>query len=213
MNLSARLALFPLAALAILACSSCGSAAASGDRCAAKGEKLIAQTSTARLYRIGDPAGTREVRYFICGRSNGHRYRVDGNDSEDYVSKRIATNGNYVLFALIGHAGEDLGTLHPTVLNVATGHKQAYNTSAEDFSTLKLTALAVNAQGAAAWVYEQFPLDAGEGIRQREVQKGDANGFAVLDQGLGINPASLTLNGTSLTWTDGGQQRSATLTP
>ena len=128
-------------------------------------------------------------------------------------AKRIATNGNYVLFALIGHAGEDLGTLHPTVLNVATGHKQAYNTSAEDFSTLKLTALAVNAQGAAAWVYEQFPLDAGEGIQQREVQKGDANGFAVLDQGLGINPASLTLNGTSLTWTDGGQQRSATLTP
>jgi hypothetical protein len=213
MNLSPRLALFPLAALAVLACSSCGSAAASGDRCLAKGEKLIAQTSTARLYRIGDPVGTREVRYFICGRSNGHRYRVDGNDPEDYVSKRIATNGNYVLFALIGHAGEDLGTLHPTVLNVATGHKQAYNTSAEGFSTLKLTALAVNAQGAAAWVYEQFPLDADEGIRQREVQKGDANGFAVLDKGLGIDPASLTLDGTSLTWTDGGQQQRATLTP
>jgi hypothetical protein len=62
----------PLAALAILACS-CGSAVASGDRRAAKGEKLIAQTATARLYGIGDPAGTREVRYFICGRSTGHR--------------------------------------------------------------------------------------------------------------------------------------------
>ncbi|HEX4623086.1 MAG TPA: hypothetical protein VH231_01405 [Solirubrobacteraceae bacterium] len=204
---------FSLAALAILACSSCGSAAASGDRCAASGEKLIAQTPTARLYRVGDPAGTREVRYFICGRSNGHRYRVDGNDPKDYVSRRIATNGSYVLFAVIGHAGEDLGTLHPTVLNVATGHKQAYNTSAEDFNTLKLTALAVNARGAAAWVYEQFPLDEDEGIRQREVQKGDADGFAVLDHGLGIEPASLTLNGTSLTWTDAGQQESATLTP
>jgi hypothetical protein len=41
-------------------------------------------------------------------------------------------------------------------------------------------------------VYEQFPLDAGEGIRQREVQKGDAKGFAVLDQGVGINLVSLT---------------------
>ena len=213
MNLPPRLALFPLAALAILACSSCGSAAASGDRCAARGEKLIAQTPTARLYRVGDPASTREVRYFICGRSNGHRYRVDGNDPEDYVSKRIATNGNYVLFAVIGHAGEDLGTLQPTVLNVDTGHRRAYHTSAEDFSTLKLTALAVNARGAAAWVYEQFPLDEGEGIRQRQVQKGDANGFAVLDDSLGIDPATLALHGDTLTWTDGGQPKAATLTP
>ena len=69
---AALAALLPLAALAILACS-CGSAVASGDRRAAKGEKLIAQTATARLYGIGDPAGTREVRYFICGRSTGHR--------------------------------------------------------------------------------------------------------------------------------------------
>ena len=211
MNPSARLALVFAAALAVAIVSACGAASASRHRCSAASGKLVSQTSTVRLYRVGDPAGTQELRYYICSRSTGRQFRVDGSDPEDYVSKGLASAGKYVLFAVIGHAGEDLGTLHPTVLNVTTGGKQVYNTSAEDFSTLKLSALAVNAEGSAAWVYEQFPLDAGEGIRQRQVQKGDADGSAVLDDGLGIDPASLKLDGTSLTWTNAGQPKSATL--
>jgi hypothetical protein len=217
MTVSKRLAFIPVIAAAAATLAACGATSAaraggSSHGCAARG-KTIAQTAGVRLYRVGNPDGTAEPKYFLCSSKTGHSYRVDGTDPEDYVSKKIAVAGNEALVAVIGHAGEDLGTLHPTVLNLATGQKRSFNTSAEDFSTLKLTALAVNAQGAAAWVYEQFPLDPGEGIRQRQVQKGDANGAAVLDDGLGIDPSSLKLTGDTLTWTDSGQQKTATLTP
>lgn len=71
--------------------------------------------------------------------------------------------------------------------------------------------LAVKADGSVAWIGSVHSIVAGH--RLIEVHAADAPGFTdeVLDSGPGIDPTSLRLHGSTLTWKDGASTRRATL--
>jgi hypothetical protein len=63
--------------------------------------------------------------------------------------------------------------------------------------------------GAVAWIGEETSVPTG--LRRRQVEIADSAGFSVLDDSLGIEPKSLTLNGSTLSWSDSGETHTAQL--
>jgi hypothetical protein len=76
-------------------------------------------------------------------------------------------------------------------------------------SYVTVTALVLKADGAAAWIASGQSL--GTHGRLREVNRAERAGRALLDSGLAIDPGSLRLHGSTLTWKRGRTTRSASL--
>jgi hypothetical protein len=69
--------------------------------------------------------------------------------------------------------------------------------------------IALRPDGAVAWIGSERSIIAHRGAT--EVHAAGAGGDHVLDSGSGIDPASLRLHGTTLTWVNGGVTRHGTL--
>jgi len=70
--------------------------------------------------------------------------------------------------------------------------------------------LALKGDGAVAWIAEGRSI-IGHGPQPIEVHRHDSRGERLLDSGAAIDPKSLRLTGSTLTWTRAGQTESATL--
>jgi hypothetical protein len=126
-------------------------------------------------------------------------------------------------FALAGHyAGIDtadmgIDTLDATlgVFDLATGHRTAIAaaTSPENRaeSFISASSLAIDSAGTLAWVGARSAVGAFTPIY--EVRTLGARGDQLLDSGAHIKAGSLTLRGHRLSWSDGGHERQAELTP
>ena len=74
-------------------------------------------------------------------------------------------------------------------------------------NTDRLTDLVLKSNGSLAWI-----VDIGSSVgSNRQVIAVDSSGRRLLDSGGDIDPESLTLRGSTLTWTKSGVSRSASL--
>ena len=70
--------------------------------------------------------------------------------------------------------------------------------------------LVLKSDGAVAWIALGHSI-VSQGAQRREVHSATAASQKLLDAGRTINPGSLRLHGSTLTWSDGAKTRSATL--
>jgi hypothetical protein len=77
----------------------------------------------------------------------------------------------------------------------------------ESFESVRV--IVVKRDGAVAWIAAVSSI--GHPSSLFEVHRGDRQGHALLDSGARIVPRSLRLHGSTITWTDAGMPRSATL--
>jgi hypothetical protein len=124
----------------------------------------------------------------------------------------VAVAGEVAAYGL-ERCGVDTGSSAVVVRRLTNGRrlKSAPATTKpvgpESYVTVR--SLVVKADGAAAWIALASSLLAHR--QEIEVHTSDKHGQRLLDSGGGIDPASLRLRGSKLTWTHGGARRSATL--
>jgi hypothetical protein len=75
----------------------------------------------------------------------------------------------------------------------------------------EFTAVALKANGSVAWILDRVDYTGAGNSQTYEVWKSDGAGMVLLDSDPEIDPASLLLDGSTLTWTRAGEPRSATL--
>lgn len=192
-----------IAALALLAAAPAHAA----DRCALKGSKTLRQTSTLRLYSLGID------RYYVCVRSNGRRFRADNRRSQDVtmLKSTLTSAGSFAAVAYSNYQNEDAAGLNVVVIDLRTGKQRVHIENPDEFTVPRVPALVLRTNGAAAWVYDQTSISTGEGERKRELHAAGTGAIRTLDTGLGIDPATLALDGARLSWTNAGVSRTATI--
>jgi hypothetical protein len=121
--------------------------------------------------------------------------------------------GQYAAYGLTNF-GVDTVLAQVIVRNLADG-KKAHAAPAitsthlpESFDSVD--SIVVRSDGAAAWI-AQVSSVIGHGSAVFEVHRADARGQSLLDASRSIGPRSLQLDGSTLSWRDGGRTRSATL--
>jgi hypothetical protein len=184
-----------------------GAPAEARDRCAYKSSKTLRQTSKLRLYTIASD------RFYVCVRANGRRFRVDDRRSRDVTMLRstLTSAGSFAAVAYTDYENEDAAGLSVTVVDLRSGTRRVHIESPGEFTVPRVLALVLRTNGAAAWVYDQASISTGEGERRREVHAAGTGAIRTLDAGPGIDPASLALDGSRLSWTNDGAGRSATI--
>lgn len=204
-------------AIALLAAGSAlvvAPAAQARDRCAYAGARVRTQTKALRLYALSRK-NSQDWYYYICVRSNGRRFRVDNRNYPDSVQyfrnkKLFAASGKFVAFALSYYVSEDVAGLSIVVLNITSGKRTEYLQDIHHvFSRPGVPSLVLRPTGSAAWVLTPTLLSGD--VAPREVRRTASKGDALLDSGAGIAPASLKLSGKTLSWTNAGISRTATL--
>jgi hypothetical protein len=128
------------------------------------------------------------------------------------VVNRVALAGETVAYALRSF-GVDSGSTAVAVRDLGTGRALGTFPGTEKSlgpeSTNSVSSLVVKPGGAVAWI------GIGQSIispaRDIEVRTGHGARRQLLDSGTQINPTSLRLHGSRLTWRNGRAQRSANL--
>lgn len=200
-----RLLLTLVAALALVAALPATSSAASKKRsCTAKGAKTVAGNRYARVFsapaRPGDYA---DERLFGCLYSKGRRVPLAEAYDDDYVSaeefRKVRLRGRFVAWEQESYdiscktgcpPGHQATTWRVHSVDLRSRRDRSYRGAVLGDS------LVLGRLGTPAWLE---PL--GDSVRVRA-------GGAALDEGA---VASLALRGSTLTWTNAGHQRGATL--
>jgi hypothetical protein len=124
----------------------------------------------------------------------------------------VAVEGALAAYAL-ERCGVDTGSSEVIVRSLTNGHQlkaaRATTKPVGPESYVTVRSVVIKADGAVAWIALASSLLAHR--RDTEVHKSDQHGQRLLDSGGGIDPGSLRLHGSKLTWRDGGGKRSATL--
>jgi hypothetical protein len=188
-----------------------GGQAEAKDRCAYKGSKTLRQTSKLRLYSL--PSSSLFDRFYVCVRSNGRRFRADDRRSQDVTmfKSTLISSGSFAAVAYSDYQNEDAAGLNVIVIDLKTGKQRVHSENPDEFSDPTIPAIVLRSTGAAAWVYEQKPISSSEGTRKREVHAAGTGAIRTLDSGLDIDPASLSLDGATVSWTNAGVRKTATL--
>jgi hypothetical protein len=124
----------------------------------------------------------------------------------------VAIAGRLVAYGL-ERCGVDTGSTIVVVRRLTDGkrlHSDPATTQSvgpEAYQTVD--SLVVKRNGSDAWIAVANSL--GTHQTSTEVHADSTDGFALLDAGSEINPSSLRLDGSKLTWRHGGSKRSATL--
>ena len=212
-----------LAALALVLLPPVGAGAAR-DRCAVRGSKTEQRTKQVRVYTT-----VRRTNWFACYRRTGLKTRLDeprgrtfgdGGGVEDRLYL-VRVAGPYVAFWQSGAdyptGVEEEGGGQPqyfsrvSVANAKRGYVGlSHDLEDEDpqppagaAPRSTVTDLVLRPTGSVAWVADD------EG--RRRVDALSSGDFRTLDSGTGIDPDSLELQGSTLSWTNGGQEKTATL--
>jgi Ca2+-binding RTX toxin-like protein len=177
-------------------------AAARSPRCriaSAKGSRIVARSSTALVYKRGFYA-------YSCLRSNGllRRLPLEGGG---YHTFRLA--GRYVAYATFGSGiGDEFDRLYVYDMRAGVTVLIESSTSIRD--------IVVKPNASAAWVEQSTvrPTDFDTPVYDvRKVSFVERQGSVLLDRGADVGPRSLALaeGDTAITWTRGGQPRTAPL--
>jgi hypothetical protein len=183
-----------------------GSAAA--GRCGPRSARTLAADSRARVYSTGNAV-------YGCAAGAHQSFRL-GAAARSLREGRVGPVALAGVDAAYGLAtfGVDTGSAQVIVRRLSDGRQLRSAPATQGRlgpeSVQAVDALVVKANGAVAWIAEARSI-----ISQRsaviQVARDDARGNSVLDSGTGIDARSLRLHGSSLSWRDGSQTRSATL--
>jgi hypothetical protein len=198
-------------ASALVACGgSSGSRNASGGRapaCHPPGAQLLAASRTADVFSLN-----RSV--YGCYEPTGKRYKL-GASTVCVGSTQIGPASVAGAIAAYGAetCGVDTGSSQVIVRRLSDGHvldmEPAMTLPLGPESYVTVGAIVVKANGSAAWIANASSIV--HRSRRHEVRRSDTAGRARLDSGSGINPSSLRLRGSSLSWRHGAATRSALL--
>jgi hypothetical protein len=201
-----------LAAPALTACGTSMAASASSRpsapaRCGPASATTLAASRVARVYVSQQFA-------FGCAFGAGKSYRLGGRGA-CLAAPRVDPVVLAGPFAAYGVTTCGTDTAHSQVLvrNLDNG-KLVMSDNAisggvppESFQGVKT--VVIKPDGAVAWLTGFGAV--GLSGSHYQVVRVDRRGHAVLDTGTGIGPESLRLQGSTVSWTDGGRTRSATL--
>ena len=200
-----------------------GAPAASRLGCPARGARLVAHDRILRVYEhpgtsplLGSPVTAcvvgRRVGMTLIGapRPDRRRRRVFPGSLG-----RLALAGPIVAYVVDRLTGVDTASSELVVADVAARRilrsaPAGYSVDAGIAAARTLTALVVTSTGAVAWEeLRRGPLGSGAAVSVYAAPpKGAA---AVLDEGPAIDPASLSLSGATLAWSDAGMRHTAAM--
>jgi hypothetical protein len=182
------------------------------DRCYPRGSATEAAGARVRVYsREYTPEGERTVQYVACDLRSGRRTLLAAFDDPDtsFSFDQIRVAGPLVAYAGYGCFKAECGSGVVHVIDTRTG-RTAVTAPMGPSRTVRVTGLVVAADGSVAWIRAARGVDGASPATA--VHRCDASGCARLDEGDGIDPASLALSeGARLYWAKDGAPRSATL--
>jgi hypothetical protein len=189
-------------ALPLAAASSQGSA----SRCGPVAGRTIAADAVARVYTVGDAV-------YGCASGGAKSYKL-GQLGSCIASSRVSAvkvAGRLAAYGL-ERCGVDTGFTEVVVRRLTNGAQlrslpATSPPGAESFQSVD--SLVLKADGAVAWIGIGSSI-VGHG-RVIEVRKADRSGKALLDSGSSVDPRSLRLHRSVLTWKHASSTRSATL--
>jgi hypothetical protein len=198
-----------VALCALPSCSTSTAAPATANvhaSCAPAGARTIAAASRAEVY-------SREQSVYGCATAGGH-YRLGGAGRcvRSHVVEAVAVTGRVAAYA-VSSCGADMSSTEVIVRRLSDGR----TLSSEDAVThltgpesiQSVSAIVVSAAGHTAWIGTSRSILSHR--KSTEVLAETSTGVRRLDSGTAIGGNSLRLAGTKLTWTDGSNARSATL--
>jgi hypothetical protein len=196
--------------VALVVLAACGWSAAKSvggtARCGPASAKTLASDSRVRVYVLHQVV-------YGCSVARGRSFRL-GRAERALSHSRVgpvAVAGDLAAYGLQSF-GVDTVSASVVVRRLTDGAqvKQLGATravGAEAFQSIG--SVVVNASGAVAWIGAEHSI---VGHRSAiEVHADGSGGDRVLDSGPNIDPASLRLHGSQLSWADGGATRHATL--
>jgi hypothetical protein len=186
--------------------SSTGSIAAA-TRCGPASAKTLAGNGRVRVYVLHQAV-------YGCSVARARSFRL-GHVSRSISESRVgpvAVAGDLAAYGLTRFGIDTVGaSVVVRRLTDGTEVKELRATravGAEAFESVG--SVVVVATGAVAWIGTESSFAAGR-RRSIEVHAAGADGDRVLDSGPGVDPTSLRLHGSRLSWVDGGATRHATL--
>ena len=185
--------------------SSTGSAP-TATRCGPASAKSLAGNGRVRVYVLHEGV-------YGCSAARGRSFRL-GNVSRAIAKARIgpvAVAGNLAAYGLTSF-GIDTVRASVVVRRLTDGTEvkelaATHAVGAESFESIG--SVVVFSNSAVAWIGSEHSIAARR--TAIEVHAAGAGGDRVLDSGAGIDPTSLRLHGSQLSWVDGGATRHATL--
>lgn len=202
-----------LASTAILAPGACVSAAtpaASGPaHCLPRSAHTLAVDRTARVFSLHGSV-------YGCIDATGGRRNLGGGGICNAPPGRVAPvglTGEIVAYGL-ERCGVDTGFSTIVVRDLATGRRLADRPAAilpvGPESYVSVASLVLQSDGAVGWIAGDSSLVSHRGTTF-EVHRFEGGKSSLLDSGRAIQPTSLRLAGSRMTWRDGGVTRSASL--
>ena len=189
--------------------ASSGTAASSASRhCGPTGASTLASSSQARVYSWHGGV-------FGCSFAGGRTFRL-GSAARSIRESQVtpaAVAGNDAAYGL-SDFGVDTVRAGVVVRRLTDGKQlqdfPATNRNvAEGFQAVR--SLAVKSDGSVAWIGAVRSIRGGQGLIEVHAAAASASTDELLDSGAGIDPTSLRLHGSTLTWKHGATTRHASL--
>jgi hypothetical protein len=189
-----------------------GSDARGPSRCGIEGARTLVSAGQARVVVKRD-------RVYACLRRRGHRPR------RFLLGRHRGGDFNVAGFRLAGRAvpytREDPYGLRVIVRELRRGRRVCdtkLTLASRIAVSVALTDVKLKRNGSIAWIARSIPIDvplnpyatAADHLPDYEVRKCDRSADALLASGHYVVPGSLTLEGTSLSWTNANQTQSST---
>ncbi len=176
-------------------------------RCGPASARTLARDGRARVYVLNQSV-------FGCSVARGRSFRL-GHASRSVAESRVgpvAVGGELAAYCLTSFGVDTVGA-SVVVRRLTDGvqlkeFRATRAVGAEAFESVG--SVVVRGNGAVAWIGSESSIVA----RHRtsiEVHAAGAGGDRLLDSGPHVDPASLRLHGSRLSWVDGGATRHATL--
>ena len=178
--------------------------------CQRKGSTTVASTKHVRVFKV--PGSNGGDKLYGCLRSNGRQQLLAESYDDGYVTSgsfaKVKVAGRFVAwqFTAIDNSCKAAcpPDYNPTMVHLSVRDLRKRKTVHVDGEVVKDGRLVLTTGGALAWTQ-----GSSQGVAVRAF---DASGARTLDDGA-IAPGSLRLQGSTVSWTNAGEQRSATLAP